>query len=186
MECTAIASLLKLRPLKGIGAVYFGTPTLSVEQILGKPSGSTLCVQEDPTDFESKTLEHSRKWVYDELCLEFSFLPHDDNAFDLRLRRLEVSHPSTSVFGCYFIGLEEGALVSELQGTPIQDLELKSDIRTLAPGDPEFDMCEYFSDAHQLSFWVERGIVTNVTAWPTWKPNRWITEKSTIYLGTTL
>lgn len=169
---------LLLKPLEGVGQIRFGMPTLAVERLLGDPDVRDTRAVEDPTVFENAPMCLSRQWQYTVLGLVFSFTAYEASRFDLRLSRIEATNKKSIIWGIQPIGLTERALVQWLPQIPVTDLALKSDIRSLDPGNPEFDMCEYYSKSAHVSLWIERDSVVSVTMWPSWLPNEFDVSES--------
>ena len=132
---------MEVIPHQGIGALWFGMRREDVEAELGAPERSEHETWDDGTDSET--------WHYRLSRLELGF----DSICDYRLCRITSYHPHTIIRGFNPIGLAQGFL---LQRYP--HLKLRADGGEIGSN--------YVDEILDLSFWVERDGVKQVTAYP--------------------
>ena len=174
---------LQIKPLKGIGDVTFGMPATAVRQVFGEPDQSVIDIKEDLTDFTSKRLIYSRKWIYESLGITMTFSALDESPFDLRLRSITIESRDATIDGVQLVGLMETKFLDAVATTQLGDVELVSDLRSIEPGNPECDIREYACESVRMTFWIVERFVTSICMWDEWRATRDIAFKSNIKLG---
>lgn len=132
---------MEISPHRGIDDILLGTSRPNVEAALGAPDRKSRGQFEDAVE--------SEVWLYRLLRLELAF----DSDVDYRLARITTTFPDVNINGFNPIGLAESYLLVRYP-----NLELQLDC-----GNDGKDFIERDLD---ISFWVENGIVSNITIYP--------------------
>ena len=137
-----------IEPLIGIQGLKLGITRNEVQQILGSPEKCSIkkYEQDNSTD---------EKWEYLESGLELTFYS-DDNWL---LGTISITSKEATLKGFNIIGLSEEDLLATLQKIDIMPTILKDDFSFI-------DSRDYVCDKYCLSFWVQDGVVSDVTIYP--------------------
>jgi len=140
---------MKIIPHIGFGIIKFGMSMKDVTKVLGKQY--TEEIEPQPDGGAVHTL------VYMDLMYSLTFTSEDD----YKLGSITFYAEDTSVFGLQLIGLEEEEFLATV-ATQISDIELDDDF-------VEEDERDYVSDEHDISFWLQDGVVFSITVLPKYK-----------------
>ncbi|MGR8949695.1 MAG: hypothetical protein ACU84Q_16760 [Gammaproteobacteria bacterium] len=132
---------MEISPHRGIDDILLGASRADIKTQLGAPEKVMRGEYEDEVESEI--------WTYRLLRLELAF----DSDVDFRLARITTTYPDVHIGGFNPIGLTEKFLLMKYP-----HLEVQIDY-----GDDGKDFIDRTTD---ISFWVEKGKVENITIYP--------------------